>query len=129
MTSVGDRSAVGAELLTPSEVAAAFRVDPKTVTRWAVTGRLSCVRTLGGHRRFPAAEVEALLRGGPSGPAEDTSWELYPRVRLTVEGMAVPGRHDGTQAYIPATADSAHVWLSEPTVRDLEVVPAEGAVR
>lgn len=40
-------------LLTPAEVAALFRVDPKTVTRWAKAGKLSSIRTLGGHRRDP----------------------------------------------------------------------------
>ncbi len=35
-------------LLTPAEVAALFRVDPKTVTRWAKAGKLSSIRTLGG---------------------------------------------------------------------------------
>ena len=50
-------------LLTPGEVAALFRVDPKTVTRWAQDGRLTCIRTLGGHRRFRASEVHALLSG------------------------------------------------------------------
>lgn len=49
------------KLLTPSEVAAIFRVDPKTVTRWAKVGKLSSIRTLGGHRRFREAEVHALL--------------------------------------------------------------------
>jgi excisionase family DNA binding protein len=44
-------------LLTPAEVVAAFRVDPKTVTRWAKAGKLSSVRTLGGHRRYREAEV------------------------------------------------------------------------
>jgi excisionase family DNA binding protein len=38
-------------LLTPAEVAALFRVDPKTVTRWAKAGKLTSIRTLGGHRR------------------------------------------------------------------------------
>jgi len=60
------------ELLTPSEVAALFRVDPKTVSRWASTGKLSERRTLGGHRRFRAAEVYALLghdRAGSDEPA------------------------------------------------------------
>ena len=52
-------------LLTPSEVAALFRVDPKTVTRWSQEGRLSAVRTLGGHRRFVADEVYALLAKDP----------------------------------------------------------------
>ena len=48
------------KLLTPSEVAAIFRVDPKTVTRWAKVGKLSSIRTLGGHRRFREAEVKML---------------------------------------------------------------------
>lgn len=48
-------------LMTPAEVAALFRVDPKTVTRWAVAGKLNSLRTLGGHRRYRAAEVYALL--------------------------------------------------------------------
>lgn len=50
------------ELLTPSEVAKLFRVDPKTVTRWAEAGKLPHIRTLGGHRRFWAEEVHRLLQ-------------------------------------------------------------------
>jgi excisionase family DNA binding protein len=50
-------------LLTPSEVAALFRVDPKTVTRWAKAGKLTSIRTLGGHRRYRESEVRALLSG------------------------------------------------------------------
>lgn len=60
-------------LLTPAEVAALFRVDPKTVTRWAKAGKLSAIRTLGGHRRYRAAEVQALLVGlAPEPPKLDT---------------------------------------------------------
>ena len=44
-------------LLVPSEVAAMFRVDAKTVTRWARSGKLSSIRTLGGHRRFRESEI------------------------------------------------------------------------
>lgn len=50
-------------LLTPSEVAVLFRVDPKTVTRWAAAGRIGSIRTPGGHRRFRESEVRALLGG------------------------------------------------------------------
>jgi excisionase family DNA binding protein len=53
------------ELLTPAEVAALFRVDPKTVTRWAKAGKLTSIRTLGGHRRYRAAEVRSLLGDVP----------------------------------------------------------------
>lgn len=50
-------------LLTPGEVAAIFRVDPKTVTRWANTGKIRSIRTLGGHRRYLESEIRALLNG------------------------------------------------------------------
>ncbi len=63
-------SASAEELLTPSEVAKLFRVDPKTVTRWAKSGKLSSIRTLGGHRRYRAAEVRSLLEGQGGSPAE-----------------------------------------------------------
>jgi excisionase family DNA binding protein len=58
-------------LLTPSEVASLFRVDPKTVTRWAKAGKLSAVRTLGGHRRYRESEVRDLLAGVPKQRPED----------------------------------------------------------
>ncbi|MCX4912874.1 BldC family transcriptional regulator [Streptomyces sp. NBC_00687] len=48
-------------LLTPAEVAALFRVDPRTVTRWAKAGKLTTVRTVGGMRRYVEDEVRALL--------------------------------------------------------------------
>lgn len=51
------------ELMTPAEVATVFRVDPKTVTRWAKDGKLRSVRTLGGHRRYSTSEVMGLLHG------------------------------------------------------------------
>lgn len=62
------RSAAVESLLTPSEVAALFRVDPKTVTRWAKAGKLTSIRTLGGHRRYREAEVHALLSAVPGQP-------------------------------------------------------------
>lgn len=50
-------------LLTPGEVAKIFRVDSKTVSRWAAAGKIGSIRTLGGHRRFRESEVNALLKG------------------------------------------------------------------
>lgn len=48
-------------LLTPGEVARIFRVDPKTVARWARQGKLSSIRTLGGHRRYKLSEIKEKL--------------------------------------------------------------------
>jgi excisionase family DNA binding protein len=56
-----DVSPAAERLLTPGEVAEMFRVDPKTVTRWASAGRIGSIRTPGGHRRFKESEVKALL--------------------------------------------------------------------
>jgi excisionase family DNA binding protein len=62
----GDRAAEAypdtfPDLLKLAEVAAAFRVHPRTIIRWAEAGKLPCFRTAGGHRRFRAADVRALL--------------------------------------------------------------------
>jgi excisionase family DNA binding protein len=57
-----DRS-TSENLLTPSEVATLFRVDPKTVTRWAQAGKVPSIRTLGGHRRYRESDIRALLEG------------------------------------------------------------------
>lgn len=51
-------------LMTPGEVARAFRVDSKSVARWGDTGKLTVIRTPGGQRRFLRSEVEAYLSGG-----------------------------------------------------------------
>ena len=48
-------------LLTPAEVAERFRVNPKTVTRWARAGKLHAIRTLGGQRRFRKSEIDRCL--------------------------------------------------------------------
>lgn len=59
----------GDDLLTPGEVAALFRVDPKTVTRWATAGRVTAIRTPGGHRRYWRSEIRALLQPETTPPA------------------------------------------------------------
>jgi excisionase family DNA binding protein len=58
---------VSLELLTVAQVAELFGVAPRTVTRWVRSGRLSAIRTLGGHHRFFADEVLHLLEGVPAG--------------------------------------------------------------
>jgi len=62
-------------LLTPAEVATMFRVDPKTVTRWAKAGKLTSIRTLGGHRRYRESEVLALLRAAHSSEGSEPAAE------------------------------------------------------
>ena len=46
--------------LHPAEVADLLHVSPKTVSRWAKDGKLPFLKTLGGHRRYPAAEIRQL---------------------------------------------------------------------
>lgn len=56
-------------LLSPAEVAALFRVDPKTVTRWARNKKIKSISTPGGHRRFRESDVKALLAGEGEEPS------------------------------------------------------------
>ena len=62
LSSSGSDGSAQENLLTPAEVATLFRVDPKTVTRWAKAGKLTSIRTLGGHRRYKESEVKELLK-------------------------------------------------------------------
>lgn len=48
--------------MTPAEVAAVFRVDPKTVTRWAAAGKITAIKTPGGRRRFKEGHVRKFLQ-------------------------------------------------------------------
>jgi excisionase family DNA binding protein len=38
-----------------------LHVSPKTVNRWAHEGRIPCIVTLGGHRRFARDAVERIV--------------------------------------------------------------------
>ena len=68
-------------LLTPGEVARMFRVTPKTVARWANTGKITAVRTLGGHRRYRERDVLTLLAAGPSEVLTEQARQLWDDLR------------------------------------------------
>jgi excisionase family DNA binding protein len=88
----------GDRLLTPGEVAALFRVDPKTVTRWAAAGRIGSIRTPGGHRRFRESEVRALLEG--EGMLDEADQDAADRPRGGA-GPATPGGPGPSEAGTP----------------------------
>ncbi len=48
------------DTLTTREVAAIFRVSTSTIINWADEGKIPYVRTLGRHRRFNRAAIEAI---------------------------------------------------------------------
>jgi predicted site-specific integrase-resolvase len=60
-------------LMVPEEVAAVFRVDPKTVSRWGRVGRLATFRTPGGRRRYYRDQVDAIVAGQPLTPEQVTA--------------------------------------------------------
>lgn len=54
-------------LYTSSEVGVILKVDPKTVTRWDLGGKLppgTVIRTPGGHRRYDAEYIDGIVNGG-----------------------------------------------------------------
>jgi excisionase family DNA binding protein len=58
--SVGNTTADTRNHFRTAEVADILHVSPKTVSRWAKEGKLPFLRTLGGHRRYPAVEIRQL---------------------------------------------------------------------
>lgn len=56
-------------LLSPREVQEALNASPSAVRLWANTGKLTTIRTPGGHRRFLESEVRVLL--GLPGESEE----------------------------------------------------------
>ncbi|MEA2506571.1 MAG: hypothetical protein QOH48_1189 [Actinomycetota bacterium] len=64
------------DVLTLAEVAALFRVDPKTVRRWSKTGKLTTMRTVGGHRRYLAEEVRRLLKESEQAAMPETGQSI-----------------------------------------------------
>ena len=52
-------SSMESEYMTPGEAARILHVSPKTINRWANEGRIPCIVTLGGHRRFSRVAITA----------------------------------------------------------------------
>ena len=49
------------KMYSTGEVARLLGVDYATVARWARTGKIKAIRTVGGHWRIPESEVKRLL--------------------------------------------------------------------
>jgi excisionase family DNA binding protein len=77
---------MSSELLTTREVAALLGVGPTSVKRWADTGLLQCVKTPGGHRRFPRQAVDDMVRGGAIDSLREQPW-LHNWLHLLTEGI------------------------------------------
>jgi excisionase family DNA binding protein len=59
--SAGEHHQEGETYLRTAQVAELLEVSPKTVSRWAKEGKLPFLKTLGGHRRYPASKIQGLL--------------------------------------------------------------------
>lgn len=57
-------------IITPAQAGTILGVDPKTITRYALAGKLSYTRTPGGHRRYKLSDVYE-LRDAYSSEAEN----------------------------------------------------------
>ena len=110
-------------LLTPAEVATLFRVDPKTVTRWAKAGRISSIRTLGGHRRYKESEVRALLAGDGEQQRTVTIEQVTAELRAAFPldsdtRWAVVERIRGTASAVPYSAKTRGEGVLDERARD-----------
>ena len=110
-------------LLTPAEVSALFRVDSKTVTRWAKAGKLTSIRTLGGHRRYRESEVRALITGTPEQPPDPLRAPVRTLWPNSVTGPAATVR-DRLQGIAGSTVGHLTA-LTADDLRDLRFRPEQ----
>lgn len=62
------------ELLTTREAAERLGVGTTSIKRWADSGVLECVKTPGGHRRFPREAVDAMLESEGDRASDRDQW-------------------------------------------------------
>jgi excisionase family DNA binding protein len=62
VTPVPDAYLAADELLRPREVADLFGVRTSTIAQWAREGKLTPLRTPGGHRRYSRQEISRALK-------------------------------------------------------------------
>jgi excisionase family DNA binding protein len=77
------------DLLRPREVAELFGVRTTTIARWAREGRLTPMRTPGGHRRYSRAGVRELLADGEAEPDAERRQMVEDAVRLYEQGWSI----------------------------------------
>lgn len=92
--------------LLASEVAQMFRVDRKTVTRWAAAGRLPSFQTPGGQYRFDVETVGQILDAG----FEPSTWAPTRKTVTFDDGLYAVFRYDDGEktgaAWGPAAGQS-----------------------
>jgi excisionase family DNA binding protein len=93
-------------LLTRAEVAEMFQVSPSTVRRWAEAGKLPSVKTLGGHHRYDAKAVMALVKHLMK---EETTME---NVLLDVPAMYADHHVIAVRQALLAVSGVEDVWAS-----------------
>lgn len=131
----GSRNNPQTNYLSPNQVADLLKVSPITVRHWALTGKLKCVTTPGGHRRFLPADIEQFARDhGVSLPQDDSEGlrvlivddnrELaayLAEVLTAQQGMTVEFAHDGFEA-----GEKIHVFKPNVVLLDLMMPGLDG---
>ncbi len=110
--------------LTAKEVAELLMVSTNSIRMWTDKGLLKAETTLGGHRRFPKAEIERLIkmRGSPSADGKlptvliiddekDLAETLAAGLREAVPGLCVETAHDGFEGGLKATTAHPDIIL------------------
>ncbi len=94
------------EWLTLQEASRRLGVHPATLRHWADKGKIHAYRTPGGHRRFSATDVEALIsaREEPS-PAREV--EVWVQAALGRARMQVTAGELGHELWLRQVSDAA----------------------
>ncbi|RKQ87809.1 diguanylate cyclase (GGDEF)-like protein/excisionase family DNA binding protein [Solirubrobacter pauli] len=91
-------------------------VSPSTIRRWADTGRIAVVRTPGGHRRFPVAELHRLSAGPAWRPRTQLREVGTPTAPLPVVAELLRMQPDRLQSVAAGLYETGrHGWFARET--------------
>lgn len=81
-------------LLRQSEVERTYRLSKTTLHRWLKNGNLTDHRTVGGHRRYDSAEIEALLAVSDGVTVTEKDVAIYARCSTQKQAENLTRQHE-----------------------------------
>lgn len=106
-------------LLTPREAATEIGVSYATVKQWILAGKLTTIKTPGGHHRIPQSALTSLMKSKPT----------KPRIESRDRFRKVSGRNQlvGTIVEVKIRGILAQVVLAIGEQRITSIITADGA--
>ena len=111
-------------LLTPREAAAEIGVSYATVKQWILSGKITTMKTPGGHHRVPQSALTPMLKSAPTKPRIE-SRERFRNVsgRNQLVGRVTDVKVSGLMAQVSISIGGQHITsiITADAVREMRL--------